>query len=206
MKSKGSVFLMLLCVCAALLAFINNHPFNELGLNSAIPMADMQMKDVSGKTVTLAEAKKEKGLLVVFSCNTCPYVKMTEGRIKEYSDMCLGGNIGCVIVNSNEAQRNEEDSFAEMVKYYKTLGLNCYYTVDEQSRLANGFGAGRTPQCFLFNGEGKLVYKGAIDDNVKDPSQVKNAYLKDAITAVLKNEIPKVQETKSIGCTIKRLD
>src|SRR5687768_5488325 len=117
MKSKGSVFLMLLCVCAALLAFINNHPFDELTLNSEIPMSDVKMKDVGGNSVSLSEAKKDAGLLVIFSCNTCPYVKMTEGRIKEYSDMCLATNIGCMIINSNEAQRNEEDSYSEMVKY-----------------------------------------------------------------------------------------
>jgi thioredoxin-related protein len=206
MKSKGSFFLALLCVCAALLAFINNHPFDELALNSGIPMGDLKMKDVSGKAVSLNEARAEKGLLVIFSCNTCPYVKLTEARIKEYSDKCISEKIGCAIINSNEAQRGDEDSFNEMVKYYSTLGLKCYYTVDEQSKLANAFGAGRTPQCFLFNKDGKLVYKGAIDDNVKDASQVKTPYLKDAIAATLKNETPKVQETKSIGCTIKRLD
>jgi thioredoxin-related protein len=206
MKTKGSLFLVLLCVCAALLAFINNHPFDELALNSDIPMGDRKMKDVSGKSVSLDEARGEKGLLVIFSCNTCPYVKLTETRIREYTSQCLAGKIGCVVVNSNEAQRGEEDSFAEMVKYHKELGLECYYTVDEQSKLANAFGAGRTPQCFLFNKDGKLVYKGAIDDNVKDAAQVKNPYLKDAIAATLRNELPKVQETKSIGCTIKRLD
>ncbi len=77
--------------------------------------------------------------------------------------------------------------------------------MDEKSTLANAFGAGRTPQCFLFNAKG-LIYKGAIDDNVKDINMVKEAYLKNALTALVKNETPKVQETKSIGCTIKRVE
>lgn len=170
-----------------------------------MPKAEVKMKDVSGSTVSLAEARKKNGLLVIFSCNTCPYVKLSESRIREYSDLCLGSDIGCVLVNSNEAQRDDEDSFEEMVRYHKSQNLKCYYTVDAGSELADAFGAGRTPQCFLFNAEGKLVYKGAIDDNVKDPSAAKQHYLKDAINAVISNEEPKIRETKSIGCTIKRL-
>jgi hypothetical protein len=117
----------------------------------------------------------------------------------------LANGIGCALINSNEAQRTEDDSFDEMVKYYSNQKLKCVYTVDDKSQLANAFGAGRTPQCFLFNNKG-LIYKGAIDDNVKDPSAVKVAYLKEALSSLVKNEMPKVQETKSIGCTIKRLE
>lgn len=206
MKSKGSVFIVLLAMCAALLSFINSAaPFDELALNAPIPYADYRMKDVSGRDVALNDVKTNKGLLVIFSCNTCPYVKLSEKRIKEYSDFCMANGIGCILVNSNEAQRSEDDSFDEMVKYYSAQKLKCAYTVDEKSALANAFGAGRTPQCFLFNAKG-LIYKGAIDDNVKDPAAVKESYLKNALNALLKNETPKMQETKSIGCTIKRLE
>jgi hypothetical protein len=132
-------------------------------------------------------------------------VKLSESRIKEYSDYCLANDIGCALINSNEGQRAEEDSFDEMVKYFGTQKLKCTYAIDEKSQLANAFGATRTPQCFLFNAKG-LVYKGAIDDNVKDAAAVKAPYLKDALTSLVKNEIPKMQETKSIGCTIKRLE
>src|SRR5213592_1375163 len=108
MKTKGPVFLILLFICAALLAFINNHPYDELALNSSVPMGDVKMKDVGGSSVSLEQAKKQKGLLVLFSCNTCPYVVRMEGRIREYSNLCLDKGIGCVIVNSNEAQRNDD--------------------------------------------------------------------------------------------------
>lgn len=180
-------------------------PNEEIGLNKPIPELTYKMKDVSGKDVSLSDAKTDKGLLVIFSCNTCPYVKLSETRIKEYSDWCAANGIGCILVNSNEAQRAEEDSFDEMVKYYKGQALKCYYTVDAGSKLANAFGATRTPQCFLFNAKG-LVYKGAIDDNVKDPAAVKSPYLKDALAALAKNTTPATQETKSIGCTIKRVE
>lgn len=180
-------------------------PLEELGLNKPLPEANYKMKDVSGKEVSLNDAKTEKGLMVFFSCNTCPYVKLSESRIKELSDFCLANGIGCIIVNSNESQRTEDDSYDEMVKYHKAQNLKCYYTVDVNSKLANAFGATRTPQCFLFNSKG-LIYKGAIDDNVKDPTAVKAHYLKDALTALTKNTTPAVQETKSIGCTIKRAE
>lgn len=202
---KGFIFFVLLVACGFLLSFINTAAGTEIGLNSPIPMADEKLKDVSGKEVSLNTSKTAKGLLVIFSCNTCPYVKLSESRIKELSDDCLKQGVGCIIINSNEAQRTEEDSFDAMVKYATAQKLVCSYVVDANSKLADAFGATRTPQCFLFNAKG-LIYKGAIDDNVKDPSLVKAHYLKDAIEALVKNETPKLQETKSIGCTIKRLE
>ena len=202
---KGFIFCIVLVACGFLLSFINNTATNELGLNAPIPMAEEKLKDISGKEVTLNSTKTDKGLLVIFSCNTCPYVKLSEVRIKEITDNCLKQGLGVIILNSNEAQRTEDDSFDEMVKYAASQKLQCKYVVDANSKLADAFGATRTPQCFLFNTKG-LVYKGAIDDNVKDAKQAKAHYLKDAIAAVLKNETPKLQETKSIGCTIKRME
>lgn len=192
-------------VFASLFSFVYFAPGAELAINAALPVADLKMKDVSGKTISLGESKTNKGILVIFSCNTCPYVKLSEKRIKDYSDYCLANGIGCIIINSNEAQRTEEDSFDAMLKYYQTQSLKCAYVVDEKSAVADAFGATRTPQCFLFNAKG-LVYKGAIDDNVKDAAAVKVSYLKDALVSVSKGETPKNQETKSIGCTIKRVE
>lgn len=205
MKRKGLIFSMLLVACGITLSFINRPAFEELALNSPIPKPEHKMKDVSGKEVSLGESKTAKGLLVIFSCNTCPYVKKSETRIKEVTDFCVTNGIGCIIVNSNEAQRTEEDSFEKMSAYYNEQKLKCAYAVDAKSQLADAFGATRTPQVFLFNAKG-LIYKGAIDDNVKEPSEVKEHYLKNALAALLKNTTPSTQETKSIGCTIKRVE
>jgi hypothetical protein len=205
MKGKALAYLTLLLSCGIILSFINKAVSNELAIGAPIPRPEYKMKDVSGKDVSLGEIKTDKGLLVIFSCNTCPYVKLSEGRIKEYSDFCLANGIGCILVNSNEAQRTEDDSFEKMSAYYSAQKLKCPYTVDAKSALANAFGATRTPQCFLFNDK-TLVYKGAIDDNVKDAASVKAWYLKDALNAVVKGTTPAMQETKSIGCTIKRVE
>jgi hypothetical protein len=205
MKRKALIFFILGVVSCITLAFINGSAFEELALNAAIPQPEYKMKDISGKDISLGEAKTAKGLLVIFSCNTCPYVKLSESRIKEASDYCQANGIGCVIVNSNEAQRAEDDSFDKMTAYHRAQGLKCFYALDVKSNLANAFGATRTPQCFLFDAKG-LIYKGAIDDNVKDAAAVKSSYLKDALNALVKGTKPVTQETKSIGCTIKRLE
>ncbi len=205
MKKKGLIFIAMLVACGITLSFINNSGIEELSINAPLPMSEYKMKDVSNKEVSLGDVKTAKGILVIFSCNTCPYVKLSETRIKEYSDYCLANGIGCALINSNEAQRSEDDSFEKMSTYYSDQKLKCAYTVDVKSQLANAFGATRTPQCFLFNSKG-LVYKGAIDDNVKDALAAKALYLKDALAAVVKGVTPSTQETKSIGCTIKRLE
>ena len=162
------------------------------------------MKDVSGKEVSLADVKKEKGLLVIFSCNTCPYVKLSESRIKEVTAEAAKNNIGVIIINSNEAQRSEEDSFDAMKEYAKTQGFTFSYVVDKNSEVADAFGATRTPHIFLFDKKG-LVYRGAKDEKLKDPAAAKEHYLKDAINAVAKGSEIKTNSTKSVGCGIKRL-
>jgi thioredoxin-related protein len=176
----------------------------ELEIGAAIPKTTIKMMDVSGKEVSLADVKKEKGLLVIFSCNTCPFVKLSESRIKEAIIDAGKNNIGVIIVNSNEAQRSEDDSFDEMKKYAAAQGYTCNYVVDKNSELADAFGATRTPHCFLFDKKA-LVYRGAIDDNVKDATAAKEHYLKDAIEAVGKSTVVKTNSTKSVGCGIKRL-
>jgi peroxiredoxin len=178
----------------------------ELEIGAKMPEADVKMMDVSGKEVSLNGAKGENGLVVIFSCNTCPYVKLSESRIKELAGVTKQNKVGMILINSNEAQRSEEDSFDAMKSYAKAQGYNFSYVVDKNSNVANAFGATRTPHCFLFDKSGKLVYRGAIDDNIKEPNDAKEHYLKDAIVAVASGKPVKNNSTKSIGCSIKRLE
>lgn len=175
----------------------------EIPIGASMPMGDYKMKDVSGKTITLNEAKKGGGVLVMFSCNTCPYVIKNQQRTVDISNYALKKGIGVVLVNSNEGQRNGDDSFASMQQYAKKQGYQWYYTVDEKSQLADAFGANRTPECFLFNKEGKLVYHGAIDDNPAAASGTR-AHLKEAINEMLGNKEVSVKTSRSVGCAIKR--
>jgi thioredoxin-related protein len=195
-------FLMPLSLLAfGLLSFV---PVTELPIGADMPKADVKMKDISGKEVSLKEAKKKNGLLVMFSCNTCPYVVKNQQRTKEVSEYALKNDIGVVLVNSNEGQRKSDDSFDAMKQYAKDQSYNWYYVVDEKSEVADAFGANRTPENFLFNKEGKLVYHGAIDDNPQEEG-VTRKHLKEAIDEVLKGKDVSVKTSRSVGCTIKRV-
>jgi len=178
----------------------------ELEIGKSIPDSDLKMMDVSGKEISLQDAKGTNGLLVIFSCNTCPYVVKSESRIKELGSVTKQNKVGMIVVNSNEAQRTADDSFDAMKVYARTQGYTFNYVVDKNSQLANSFGATRTPHCFLFDGSGKLVYRGAIDDNIKDPNDAKEHYLKDAIVAAATGKPVKTNSTKSVGCSIKRVE
>jgi peroxiredoxin len=188
-------------VAFGLLSFI---PAAELPIGADMPKSDLEMKDISGKKVTLKDARKKNGLLVMFSCNTCPYVVKNQQRTKDISAYALKNEIGVVLVNSNEAQRESDDSYDAMKQYAKDQGFNWYYVVDENHVLADAFGANRTPENFLFDKEGKLVYHGAIDDN-PDETGVTRKHLWEAISEMINGKTITTNTSKSVGCTIKRL-
>ena len=178
---------------------------DPLPLGSSIPSPEIKMKDISGKEISLKDAKTGKGLLVMFSCNTCPYVIKNQGRTNEAAKHALDNGIGVAILNSNEGKRDSDDSYEDMKAYGKEQGYKWYYLMDNNSALADAFGANRTPECFLFNAEGELVYHGAIDDNPSDASAVGRKHLVTAIDEMKIGKDISVKKSKSVGCTIKRL-
>ena len=198
---KKLFFLVLAFPLLSLMSFMY---VNELPIGSTLPKATVPMKDISGKEVTLKDAKKANGLLVMFSCNTCPYVIKNQQRTKEIAAFTEKNNIGIILVNSNEAQRGNDDSFEAMKQYAKQQGFSWYYVVDKNSEVADAFGANRTPECFLFNKEDKLVYHGAIDDNPGSAGDVGRKHLKEAIGEMLSNKEVSVKTSRSVGCNIKR--
>ena len=146
----------------------------------------------------------KNGLLVIFSCNTCPWVINWEDRYNELHDLARKNDVGMIVVNSNEAQRGEEDSFEAMATHAKENNYSFPYVVDTNSELADAFGATRTPHVYLFDKDMKLVYRGAIDDNAKDKSAVAKPYLKSAIENMTNGKLIDPATTRSLGCTIKR--
>lgn len=194
----------IIIAAAAVLLALNVSAQNSLEINAAIPMGDVAMKSTNKNEVTLNNAKTHNGLLVMFSCNTCPYVIKSQARTKEVMAYAKQKGIGMVIVNSNEAQRDEEDSYNAMVKYAKAQGYNVPYVLDEKSKLADAFGATRTPEVYLFDGNGKLMYKGAMEDNPANPAESKEMFLKNAIDKMTMGIMPDPGSTRSVGCSIKR--
>lgn len=175
-----------------------------LPIGSKLPKPDVKMLDISGKKVSMKDAAKKNGLLVMFSCNTCPYVVKNEQRTTTISEFALKNNVGVILINSNEAQRGDDDSFAAMKTYAKGLNYNWPYVIDENNEVADAFDAKRTPEVFLFNKDFTLVYHGAIDDNPSDEMAVTRQHLREAIGEMVSGKEVGVKESKSIGCTIKR--
>jgi thioredoxin-related protein len=200
MRMKN-IFLFSTILALALVAFT---PATELPIGSTMPLADLKMKDVSGQEVALKEVARKNGLLVMFSCNTCPYVKKNQQRTRDIATIALKNDIGIIVVNSNAAQRNGDDSFEAMKQYAKAQGYKWYYVADEKNALADAFGATRTPENFLFNEQGKLVYHGAIDDNPEE-AEVSRKHLEIAIDEMLTGKDVTIKTTRSIGCGIKRI-
>ena len=177
---------------------------SPLELGSIIPMSKELMINVTDEKMSLDNNFNENGLLVVFSCNTCPFVVMWEDRYRQLEEMCQINKVGMVYINSNEAKRNGDDSKEEMKNYAKSMGYTFPYLIDQNSAVANAFGAKTTPHIYLFDENKKLVYKGAIDDNFRDISQVKETYLLDAIQQMVSGVDIKIKETNAKGCSIKR--
>jgi thioredoxin-related protein len=199
---KKTMISLLLLPAVVFLSFTMKDP---LPLGSVVPKADNKLKDISGKEVTLNEAKKENGLLVMFSCNTCPVVINNQTRTNEICQFASKQNIGVVLLNSNEANRKSSESLAAMQEYAKGQGYSWYYAEDKNNELADAFGAMRTPECFLFDKNGKLVYHGAIDDSPSDAAGVNRVHLKEAINEVVTGKEVSVKQSKSVGCSIKRI-
>ncbi|HXB93539.1 MAG TPA: thioredoxin family protein [Puia sp.] len=175
-----------------------------LPIGSTLPKGDVTVKDVSGKEVSLRQVKGAGGLLVMFSCNTCPYVIRNQSRTKDVCTYAAGRHIGVILLNSNEGDRNGGNSFSAMQEYARTQGYSWYYAVDGKSGLADAFGASRTPECFLFDKNGVLVYHGAIDDSPGDQQQVQRHHLQIAIDEMIAGKDVTVKETRSVGCSINR--
>ena len=199
---KKTIISLLLLPAMVLFAFTMEDP---LPLGSPVPKADNKLKDISGKEVKLKDAMKENGLLVMFSCNTCPVVINNQARTKEICQFATKESIGVVLLNSNEANRKSSESLNAMQEYAKEQGYNWYYAEDKNNELADAFGASRTPECFLFDKNGKLVYHGAIDDSPSDATSVSRHHLKEAIKEVLSGKEVSVKQSKSVGCSIKRI-
>ncbi len=176
-------------------------PDNKLKIDSLLPQFNLPGTD--GNSYSSEGFKNKNILIVIFSCNHCPYVQAYEERMIDLQKEFKDRGVQIVAINSNYDSKYPEDSFDEMKKRAVERKFNFPYLRDETQKIAKAFGASHTPQIFLFNKERKLKYEGKIDDNWQEPDRVQNHYLRDAITEVLDEREVSIPETFSIGCTIK---
>lgn len=156
-----------------------------------------------GKKYALSDFAPSRVLVLVFSCNHCPYVQAYEDRIIRLQKDFKDKGVQFAAVNSNDAAGYPDDSFENMVKRAKERKFNFPYLRDEDQSVAKAYGATHTPHLFVFDAERKLAYTGKIDDNWQEPSKVKQTFLRDALNALVQGKKPDPAETFAIGCTIK---
>lgn len=205
MKKQHLLYVIPIVLGACLLAFLppQEKTIKELAIGAKAPLTDVEVQDVSGEMLTLAEVAKENGLLVNFSCNTCPWVGRWEDRYNPIAELAAENKIGVIALNPNAGYRDNGESLQDMKERAEKSNYQFPYALDEEAKLASAFGATRTPHIFLFNGDMELVYRGAIDDNAQSAMDVENPYLKNAIKNLAAGKEIDPNSTKSLGCTIK---
>ncbi|HLB01392.1 MAG TPA: thioredoxin family protein [Bacteroidota bacterium] len=176
-------------------------PGQQLRIGNPLPRFS-GLRGVDGKTHSGSDFH-ESVIVVVFSCNHCPYVQAYEDRMMDFQKTYSAKGVRLVAINANDEMNYPEDSYDEMVKRAKKRNFNFPYLCDTDQSVADAFGATHTPQFFVFDKERKLRYTGKLDDNWKVAADAKEHYLRDAVDAILAGKPVKVPETHSIGCTIK---
>lgn len=174
-----------------------------MALAQGAKAAEFNLPGVDGKNHSLKELADKKALVVIFSCNHCPYVQAYEGRIVDIQKDYGALGVEVVAINSNEDVNHPDDSFDNMVKRAREQKFNFLYLRDASQKTARDYSATHTPHIFLFNEKRELAYTGKIDDNWQEPGQVKRKYLREALDALLSGKPVKEPETFAIGCTIK---
>ena len=174
-----------------------------LSLGQGAP--DFDLPAVDGKNYSLASFKGAKVLIVMFSCNHCPFVTGSEDRIiKLYNDY-KGKGVALAAINSNETTHHPDDSFEHMVTHARDKKYPFPYLRDESQGVAVAYGALRTPHFYVFDAGRKLRYTGRLDDSPREPGKETTHELRDALDAILAGRKPAVEMTNPIGCNVKWL-
>jgi peroxiredoxin len=163
---------------------------------------DFALKGTDGRMYSLSSFAGAPALVVIFSCNHCPYVKAYEDRMvkiqKDYADK----GVRLVAINSNDEKAHPEDSFDEMVRRAKDKGFNFPYLRDESQKAVSSYGGVCTPHVFAFDSEKRLRYRGRIDDS-KEQAAVQSNDLRNALDDIVGGRQVRVPDTKPFGCSIK---
>jgi len=190
---------------AALLFLVASSPVNN-GLEVGDKAPDFKLKNVDGKMVSLSDYSNAKGFIVIFDCNTCPYSKAYNDRIKALHANYASKGFPLILIQPNDPIKSPGDSYEEMIKYAKEKGYNFPYLIDETQETTKAYGATNTPHVFVLNKQGadlRVAYIGAIDNNTQSAERADKKYVEDAINALLSGKDVPNNKTKAIGCTIK---
>ncbi|HRO66689.1 MAG TPA: thioredoxin family protein [Pseudobdellovibrionaceae bacterium] len=177
-------------------------PEAELGS----PCPTFRLPSVTGESFDSAALLTNRPFLVMFICNHCPYVKAIEDRLIEVGRIFRKKNLPVVAICSNDPADYPEDSFENLASRAREKGYPFPYLFDETQDVAKSFGAVCTPDFFLYDEEGKLAYRGRLDDSWKDAAKVKRRELMTALDRLLAGEAVDADQVPSMGCSIKWKD
>ncbi|WP_169312067.1 thioredoxin family protein [Fluviicola taffensis] len=193
------------------LGFSQQEEVKSLPLGEAVPLTEKELVNIDGKMMSLKGVSATNGVLVVFSCNTCPFVVGSdsfEGWEKQYVELnkfAQENGFKMVLINSNEGKRDNDDSLEAMKNRAKEKGYTMPYLLDKNSELADAFGARTTPHVYLINEKMELIYTGAIDNKVDSKRKSDENYLRIAIESKVANKPIELNSTPPRGCSIKRV-
>ena len=172
-----------------------------LEIAQAAPDFDLPATDE--RRYSLASFTDAKALVVVFSCNHCPYVVASEDRMNRlWADYSPRG-VAMIAINSNDVEQFPADSFERMVERARQKGFKFPYVQDVTQEVARKYGALRTPHFYVFDSARRLRYTGRMDDSPRQPAAAKTHELRDALDAVLAGKPVKVPMTNPLGCNVK---
>lgn len=165
------------------------------------------LNTVDNNQISLSNFQNNKGIVIIFTSNFCPYSKLYEDRIEALASEFSAKGVQFILINPNNPTASKDDSVEEMAKQAKEKGFRFPYLADKDQKVANTLGASKTPEVFLLKPTSSsftVVYSGALDDNPQVPGDVSKAYLKDAINSLLSGKpIAKAWE-RPTGCMIKK--
>lgn len=164
---------------------------------------DFSLPGIDGKTYSLSSFADKKILIILFTCNHCPYVQAWEDRLiaiqKEYANKA----VQLVGINANDEIKYPDDSFEKMIKRAQEKGFNFPYLRDKDQRVAKAYDAACTPEIYVFDQAQRLRYHGRVDDNYQDAQAVKSHDLRNAIEDLAANRSVRIPLTHAMGCSIK---
>ncbi|HET8808673.1 MAG TPA: thioredoxin family protein [Flavobacteriaceae bacterium] len=196
--------LPLLLVVVALFGFT---VLNNKGYEIGDVATDFSLKNVDGSMVSLSDFPEAKGFIVIFTCNTCPFAVASEDRIIALDKEFKSKGYPVIAINPNNPEISSGDGYTEMQKRAREKGFTFPYLFDESNTIYAKYGATKTPHVYILEKEGGkniVRYIGAIDDNVRNASQVKERFAANAVNDLLAGREVSVKETKAIGCTVKQ--
>jgi peroxiredoxin len=172
-------------------------------LNIGQRAPDFVLPGVDGKDHSLTEFKGKRVVVVVFTCNHCPYIQAYEERLLSLQRTFASRGVQFIAINANDSVAYPEDGFDNMVKHAQKKRFNFPYLRDKTQLIARAYGARYTPEAFVLNSLFRVRYIGRIDDNWQHPAKVKSHDLRSAIEAVLAHKKVENPVTHAIGSTIK---